>query len=185
MKNFNRENPLFSLCGLNCGLCTMYLDHYCPGCGGGEGNQACKIAKCSIQRGKVEYCFQCGEFPCEYYSDIDEYDSFITHLNRRKDLARAEEIGTDQYMEIMSEKSAVLKHLLENYNAGRQKSFFCTAVNLLEQDDLRTVMSAIALETGSDTLTLKERSASAVKIFKDMGKQRGMELTLRRKPKKK
>ena len=35
MKDFNRTNLSFSLCGLNCGLCTMRLDEHCPGCGGG------------------------------------------------------------------------------------------------------------------------------------------------------
>ena len=39
MKDFIRDDDLFSLCGLNCGLCTMHIDGYCPGCGGGEGNQ--------------------------------------------------------------------------------------------------------------------------------------------------
>lgn len=33
MKDFNRSYPLFSLCGLNCGLCSMHIDNYCPGCG--------------------------------------------------------------------------------------------------------------------------------------------------------
>jgi hypothetical protein len=37
MKDFKRLYPLFSLCGLNCGLCPMHLDNYCPGCGGGAG----------------------------------------------------------------------------------------------------------------------------------------------------
>ena len=48
MKGFKRENRLLSLCGLNCGLCTMYLGKYCPGCGGGEGNQPCAMARCSL-----------------------------------------------------------------------------------------------------------------------------------------
>ena len=39
MKGFNRKNQLFSLCGLNCGLCPMFLNKNCPGCGGGEGLQ--------------------------------------------------------------------------------------------------------------------------------------------------
>ena len=51
MKGFNRKNQLFSLCGLNCGLCPMFLNKYCPGCGGGEGNQSCKIARCSMEHG--------------------------------------------------------------------------------------------------------------------------------------
>lgn len=58
MKNFTRAYPLFSLCGLNCLLCTMHLGGHCPGCGGGEGNQSCSIARCSIQKG-VEFCPFC------------------------------------------------------------------------------------------------------------------------------
>ncbi|MDI2891163.1 DUF3795 domain-containing protein, partial [Clostridioides difficile] len=33
MKGFERKNQLFSLCGLNCGLCPMLLGNYCGGCG--------------------------------------------------------------------------------------------------------------------------------------------------------
>ena len=40
MKDFVREHPLFSLCGLNCALCPMQLGGHCPGCGGGEGQRA-------------------------------------------------------------------------------------------------------------------------------------------------
>lgn len=51
MKGFERKNQLFSLCGLNCGLCPMLLGNYCGGCG--NGNQSCKIAKCSLEHGKI------------------------------------------------------------------------------------------------------------------------------------
>ena len=54
MKGFERKNQLFSLCGLNCGLCPMLLGNYCGGCG--NGNQSCRIAKCSLEHGKIEYC---------------------------------------------------------------------------------------------------------------------------------
>lgn len=89
MKGFHRDNQLFSLCGLNCGLCPMHLNKYCPGCGGGEGNQSCKIAKCSLEHDGVEYCFRCREYPCEKYEHIDEFDSFITHSNRKADLKKS------------------------------------------------------------------------------------------------
>ena len=58
MKGFQREDRFFSLCGLNCGLCTMHISGNCPGCGGGEGNQSCKIACCSLEHGGIQYCFQ-------------------------------------------------------------------------------------------------------------------------------
>ena len=45
MKGFTRTETRFSLCGLNCALCSMHLGGYCPGCGGSPGNQACTIAR--------------------------------------------------------------------------------------------------------------------------------------------
>ncbi len=65
MKDFTRSDLLFSLCGLNCGLCPMHLGGHCPGCGDGEGNQSCKIARCSLRHEKPEYCSHCWVFPCE------------------------------------------------------------------------------------------------------------------------
>ncbi len=64
MKGFERKDRLFSLCGLNCGLCPMKLDGHCPGCGGGAGNQSCKIAKCSLEHGGPAYCTDCAAYPC-------------------------------------------------------------------------------------------------------------------------
>ena len=41
MKGFTRKETRFSLCGLNCCLCSMHLGGYCPGCGGGAGPRCC------------------------------------------------------------------------------------------------------------------------------------------------
>ena len=81
MKGFKRKNQLFSLCGLNCGLCPMILDKHCGGCG--NGNPSCKIAKCSLEHGKIGYCYECENYPCEKYQNIDKYDSFITKGRRK------------------------------------------------------------------------------------------------------
>lgn len=50
MMGFAREDQLFSLCGLNCGLCPMQLDGYCPGCGGGAGGRFAEAAEKSEER---------------------------------------------------------------------------------------------------------------------------------------
>ena len=72
MKGFVRNNQYLSLCGLNCKLCPMNLAGHCSGCG--VDNQSCKIAKCSIEHGKIEYCFQCTSFPCDKYAHIDDFE---------------------------------------------------------------------------------------------------------------
>ncbi len=91
MKNFTKSDLSLSLCGLNCMLCSMHISGYCPGCGGGEGNQSCKIARCSMEHGRPEYCNECKEYPCETYEGIDAFDSFITHYNQKKDLEKSRE----------------------------------------------------------------------------------------------
>ncbi|NBH72385.1 DUF3795 domain-containing protein [Clostridiaceae bacterium] len=181
MRDFTRPDLLFSLCGLNCGLCPMHLDGHCPGCGGGEGNQSCKIARCSLQHGKPEYCSRCQEFPCEKYGHIDAFDSFVTHQNQKKDLEKQQEIGAEAYRAEQEEKIRILAFLLENYNDGRKKKFFCVAVNLLELEDLKSVMQEKEAEKELCSLSIKERAAYMKKRLENIADERQMVLKLRKK----
>ena len=181
MKDFTRSDLLFSLCGLNCGLCPMHFDGHCPGCGGGEGNQSCKIARCSQQHGKPEYCSQCQNFPCEKYEYIDAFDSFVTHQNRKKDLEKQQKIGVEAYRAEQEEKIRILAFLLENYNDGRKKNFFCVAVNLLELGDLKSVMQEIETEQELGSLSKKEKAAYIKKRLENIADERQIVLKLRKK----
>ncbi len=183
MKDFKRNNIYFSLCGLNCGLCTMRLGNHCPGCGGGE-HHSCTIAKCSLAH-NVEYCFQCSEMPCTKYQFESEYDSFITHRNQLKDIQKAKEMGIDAYTKEQVEKVEILKLLLDNYNAGRQKTFFCLAVNLLEIEDIRNVMKHLTDNSDIEILPIKEKAQYTVNQFQAIADKQGINLKLNRKPKSK
>lgn len=184
MKDFVRNDHIFSLCGLNCGLCSMHLGGHCPGCGGGAGNQPCAIARCSIQHEKIEYCFECAEFPCSKYDGITDYDSFITHRNQLKDLEKAKSIGLEAYHGEQAEKVKILKTLLEDYNDGRKKTFYCLAVNLLELEEIKSVMEQIENETSSANITSKEKAAIAVKLFEAVADKQGIVLKLNKKSNK-
>ena len=176
MKGFERENQLLSLCGLNCGLCTMKLGGHCGGCG--NGNQSCRIAWCSLEHGGVEYCFQCPEYPCGKYEDIDRYDSFITHANQKADLERARSMGIDGYNRVQEEKARVLDYLLSTCNDGRRKSFFSVAVNLLELSDLLEVQELLK---GREADAIKERGVYAAGLLNGIAERSGISLKLRRK----
>lgn len=180
MKNFKRRDPLFSLCGLNCGLCPMYVGKYCPGCGGGEGNQSCAIARCSREHGGIEFCYLCEEYPCGKYEGIDRYDSFITHRNRRKDLERAK-TDPEAYRAELAEKMEILERLLGNYNDGRRKNLFCIAANLMEIGDLRAAAGEIEAKTRAGQ-TLKEKAALAAETLHAIAGKRGIVLKLNKKP---
>jgi len=131
------------------------------------------------QRKGIEYCLECNEFPCKKYDSWGEGDSFITHRNFLSDTEKAKRIGIDAYRAELDEKVGILKELLENYNDGRRKSFFCLAVNLLELDDIKVVMGRIANEIEPES-TQKEKAAAAAKLFNEIAKKRGILLKLRK-----
>ena len=169
MNDFTRKNPLLSLCGLNCGLCTMQIGGHCPGCG--QGNKPCKAARCGMEHG-VEYCFECSEYPCQIYEHSDEYDSFITHRNQKTDMKKEMESGIDAYTAEQREKVRLLNELLQNYNSGREKTLFSIAVNLLDVEDIKNVLETADRET--EHLTPKEKAVFISNHLRQLGNEKAV-----------
>ena len=71
----------------------------------------------------------------------------------------------DAYNREQRGKREILAHLLENYNGGRKKSFFCPAVNLLELSELRETVERLP----------------AADVFRNIAGRRNTELKLRKK----
>lgn len=182
MKGFTRAETRFSLCGLNCALCSMHLGGYCPGCGG-AGNQSCTIAKCSLEHDGVQFCRKCPEYPCSRYEGFDDGDSFVPHRNRKQDVAKARELGVDAYLARLEEKRTILEDLLAHYNDGRRKTFFNTAVYLLPLEDLRTVMASLDSRMGLSEQTAKERALAAVGLLQEAADRQGISLKRNKRPK--
>lgn len=181
----NRAYPLFSACGLNCGLCPRHHTNgvsQCPGCAGvGFSNvhPACGVLSC-CQRKNIEYCFLCEDYPCKKYNGADLSDSFITHKNQFFDLEKAKQIGTESYQIELNEKVRVLKELLNFYDDGRRKSFYCVAVNLLQLEDINLVMGRVAAEI-EPKLPLKIKATFVARLFEEIAEARGLSLKLRKK----
>lgn len=178
MKGFTREYTQFSLCGLNCLLCPMQVGGYCPGCGGGPGNQSCTMARCSLDRGGYAFCSQCSSYPCSRYDEFDSGDSFVPHSCRAADLARAGEEGLDSYLSELQTKREILDKLLADYNDGRRKALYCAAAYLLPLEDLQAAMTQ--LESRQE-LSLKERASAAAKLLQETAGKRDISLKLNKK----
>ena len=183
MKGFSREETRFSLCGLNCCLCSMHLGGYCPGCGGGAGNQSCAIARCSLAHGGISFCWACSEYPCSRYEGFDDGDSFVPHRNRQQDIAQAREVGLEAYLAQLEEKRAILEELLAHYNDGRRKTLFNTAVCLLPPEDLHCVMASLNSRPELPGQSVKEQALAAVGLLQEAADRQGISLKLSKKPK--
>ena len=182
-----RKYPMFSVCGLNCGLCPRYHTvgtSRCPGCAGegfDEVHPPCGVLSCSQRRG-LEYCFLCDEFPCKKYEGADLFDSFITHKNQFRDIEKAKQMGTPAYEAELDIKVHILEELLSKYDDGRRKGFYCLAVNLLELSDINLVMEQINNEVDTEA-TLKEKASVAVRLFETKSGEKKVVLKLRKKAK--
>ena len=141
-KEFKRTDNLFSLCGLNCSLCPMFVREQCGGCfSDSPCYLTCPIAPCSVEHVGIEYCFECREYPCQLYDGIDLHDSLISHRNQLMDMEKAKRIGIEEYKREQLFKKRILNKLLNDYDDGHSDVFFCLAVNLLELDDLNELLS--------------------------------------------
>ena len=178
MKGFVRECTEFSLCGLACLLCPMQVGGYCPGCGGGAGNQSCAIARCSLEQGGPEFCRGCAAYPCARYDEFDTADSFVPHSRRAADLARAGEMGLYAWLALLRQKRAVLDQLLAGWNDGRRKSLYCAAAYLLEPEALRRVMEALAAQSDLAAAPAKERAQAAAALLQTEADRAGISLKL-------
>lgn len=190
MENHVREYPQLAACGLNCGLCPSYYTNgpsKCPGCSGESfflKRPTCGVISCCNEHGHIEYCYLCDEYPCEKYDNADKHDSFITHKNMFKNFDRIKETGLDEYKSELDEKIEILTDLLDHYNDGRHKSFYCLAVNLLDLEDVKEAMGKIRARVYMDD-PIKIKVSTSVSIFNDMAELCGVGLTLNRRKQEK
>jgi len=160
----------------------MNIGGYCPGCGGGEGNQSCSIARCSLDHERVEYCYLCSDYPCVRFDNVDSSDSFITHRNQFQDIDRVHEIGISLYNEELIRKREILNLLLNEYNDGRIKSFYCLAAGLLPLRVLENVILKIKSDSCmAEPADLKDRAKQVSDLLVNEAEELGIELKLRRK----
>ena len=186
MNEFKREYPLFSLCGLNCGLCPRYNTDgtsKCHGCGGNDfhlKHPACAVITCNRKHDNVEYCFQCSSYPCEKYSNPSKVDSFISYRNVITDFEKAKINGIEKYQMELNEKVNILNFLINNYNDGRRKNFYCIAVNLLELTCLKDIMEDINKKINPQDIDLKKKIEQIISLFEAKAKEENIELKLRK-----
>jgi len=89
-------------CGMNCGLCIMYLRHEnkCPGCMSGRKVNGrcikCGIKLCKDRKG--DYCFNCDKFPCERLKRLDKRYQEKYGMSEIANLKTIKERGIESFL---------------------------------------------------------------------------------------
>jgi len=123
----DEERALISPCGLYCGLCRRYQArtdetlrkqiaeqrgvpveelYVCAGCrplrgrvkiSGGE--PVCETYACAVNEKKVEFCYQCADFPCLKLAPCADRANETPHNNKVYNLVLLAKLGIDAWLE--------------------------------------------------------------------------------------
>ncbi len=85
------------------------------------------------------------------------HDSFISYKPLAANFAFIQENGIEGFARLEIEKQKFLEYLLNTYNEGRSKSFFCTSCQLIPLDKLKEALADAETEMVEDT-GIKEKA---------------------------
>lgn len=152
-----KKYPTLGCCGLDCGLCPRYNTKSlskCPGCCGRDFEQkhpSCKITRCANKKNNYESCADCPSFPCETMKIWDSGDSFISHKVSLKNISDIKAAGYTVFIENQKKRTDILNRLLEKYDDGKSKSFYCVACALLPVEVLEQIINNLHIEPNENT----------------------------------
>jgi len=187
-----KKFPTIACCGIDCGLCPTYHTKglsRCPGCGGvdfSSKHPSCSILTCTVKKNGFETCADCEQYPCEKIKPWDNGDSFVTHKVCLQNLNEIKQNGLEKFIEQQNIRMQILETLLNSYNEGRSKSFFCIAAALLTIDDLNKSIKEARKEIGKKNISsddLKSKSKIIKEKLNHYSQNNNIELKLRRNPK--
>ena len=184
MTNPIKKYPTIGACGLDCSLCPRYYTQgpsRCPGCCGPDffsKHPSCSLITCCVKKKKLEVCALCEDFPCSKFDKIlnSPVDSFLTYRKVRHNLYFIKENGIEKFIERQKKRIKLLETMLNDYDEGRSKSFYCIAAALLSIESLEKSLNNVEK---SDNI--KTRAKNLKKILNEMASKEGVELKLRKK----
>jgi hypothetical protein len=108
---------LIAPCGMNCNLCSGYLAlqydvkskgigiSYCTGCRQRDKKCAFLKKRCkSLLNHKVQFCFECQEYPCEKLKAIDTRYKTFFQMSLLENLTDIKEHGMEEFLRSQKEK---------------------------------------------------------------------------------
>jgi hypothetical protein len=180
LKNYSaRKYPTIGVCGLDCGLCPRYYTQgtsRCPGCGGPDffsKHPSCSFITCCVKKKKLEVCAECSDFPCskfkadEEYQQLKESSSYpsckVVMLN--SDFIK--EHGINKFIDQQKKRIKLLERMIDNFDDGRSRSFFCKAACLHDLTSLESALNEAIQKIKTDNIKQDDTKVKA-KILKEI-----------------
>lgn len=181
------EYPEIGVCGLSCRLCPNYhieSKNRCEGCKSeARMKVGCPFITCAVKKKGIEFCWQCAEQDaCQRWSQRREWgknhDSFVCYQKLEDNIAFITSKGISAFVKEQKAKEQLLATMLDKFNEGRSKSFYCIVATVMEIQELKqSIAQARNKSKGMDT---KDKSRSLHSIINGIAERRKYNLKLRK-----
>ncbi len=175
------------ICGLSCRLCpSSYIDgpSRCGGCKSeSRMSVGCPFITCAVKNKDIEFCWECDEnASCERWAGHrkfgQEKDTFVCYASLEDNIASIVEDGIESFIEKQSAKEELLCEMLDGYNEGRSKTYYCIAATMLDTIDLEIALRN-ARERTCD-MDKREKSKYLHSLLDSAAIKRSIKLALRK-----
>ena len=179
--------PEIGICGLSCRLCPSYQTKAASKCRGCKSTErmavGCPFITCAVKKVGVEFCWDCGKNEsCEKWKKHretgKEHDSFKSYQKLEDDINFIKVKGIKAYDEQQRIRESLLTRLLNEFNEGRSKSYYCIATTVMDIDELRNSLEEAAAR--SKLLSIKDKSRMMHAILNSIALKKGYRLSLRK-----
>src|SRR4030042_3514292 len=179
IKYQTKKYPTIGVCGLDCGLCPRYYTKgtsICPGCAGLDffnKHPSCSFITCCVKKKNLEVCAECSDFPCskfkskEEYQQIKESSSYPSYKKVIPNLNFIKQHGIIKFIEQQKERIMLLETMIEYFDDGRSRSFFCKTAALLDLTDLRSSLDK-AIEKIKEDMIKQDDIKNKAKVLKSI-----------------
>jgi hypothetical protein len=174
------------ICGLSCRLCPWFQKdkNKCGGCKSiYRMAVGCPFITCAIKKRGIEFCWDCPENKtCEKWKKHREYgkikDSFKCYQTLETDISFILENGLEEFIKLQKIREKFLKEMLNDYNDGRSKSYYCIASTVLEIKELKETLEKARIKTQG--MEIKEKALVLHSILDEIAKKKNYCLKLRK-----
>jgi len=175
------------ICGLSCRLCPRYHIEGKSKCGGCKTDSrmvvGCPFINCAVKKKGIEFCWQCEEDKtCERWRKHREFgrqhDSFKCYQKLEDDISFIQKNGVRQFEKAQKTREQLLNEMLQDFNEGRSKNYYCIAATVLEIEELKDALNKAKKD--STGLEIKGKSRVLHSILDEIAERKNYCLKLRK-----
>lgn len=132
----------------------------------------------------IEFCWDCSESEnCEKWAKHRArgkmQDSFKCYQTLEKDINFVKEHGVEEFEKTQKAREKLLRTLLNEFNEGRSKTYFCIAATVMEEDELKAAIKTARKETAGVS-DIKQKAKTMHAILDGIAEEQGCLLKLRK-----